>query len=221
MAVAQTKISVWWTTRDPVVKYLDRELTFFEKAHPDIKLVHSILALNAEALRPIPADIYDREKVEEIFGKAIADLFSLKGKYYMLPYGNMTSVIFYNPEILKKYGYTGRDIPKTWDEFLSMAQKMTDLGKGQPGFAINGNHFPGIVDAVLYQKGGYFYKNNEEVMLDTQALREALEFNRDLYDKYKIDTRSGVSAMEAVWLQLRLCCDCHRSCKNNGCMGIL
>jgi|GEM_PF-1801705 len=241
LAIAQTKISVWWTTRDPVVKYLDRELTFFEKAHPDIKIVHSILAieatvgaaklakaeramaeellpmiasgtgpdlayidesflsplLNAEALRPIPADIYDREKVEETFGKAIADLFCVKGKYYMLPYGNMTSVIFYNPEILKKYGYTGRDIPKTWDEFLSMAQKMTDLGKGQPGFAINGNHFPGIVDAVLYQKGGYFYKNNEEVMLDTQALREALEFNRDLYDKYKIDTRSGVSAMVA------------------------
>ncbi len=238
---AQTKISVWWTTRDPVVKYLDRELIFFEKAHPDIKLVHSILAieatvgaaklakaeramaeellpmiaagtgpdlayidesflsplLNAEALRPIPADIYDREKVEEIFGKAIADLFYIKGKYYMLPYGNMTSVIFYNPEILKKYGYTGSDIPKTWDEFLSMAQEMTDLENGQPGFAINGNHFPGIVDAVLYQKGGYFYKNNEEVVLDTQALREALEFNRDLYDKYKIDTRSGMSAMEA------------------------
>ncbi len=241
LAIAQTKISVWWTTRDPVVKYLDRELTFFEKAHPDIKIVHSILAieatvgaaklakaeramaeellpmiasgtgpdlayidesflsplLNAEALRAIPADIYDREKVEETFGKAIADLFSVKGKYYMLPYGNMTSVIFYNPEILKKYGYAGSDIPKTWDGFLSMAQKMTDLGKGQPGFAINGNHFPGIVDAVLYQKGGYFYRDNEEVMLDTQALREALKFNRDLYDKYKIDTRSGVSAMEA------------------------
>ncbi len=241
MAIAQTKISVWWTTRDPVVKYLDRELSFFEKTHPDVKIVHSILALeatkgaaklakseramaeellpmiasgtgpdlayidesflspllNAEALRPILPDIYDREKVEEIFGKAIADLFCLKGKYYMLPYGNMTSVIFYNPEILKKYGYAGRDIPETWDEFLSIAQKMTDLGKGQPGFAINGNHFPGIVDAVLYQKGGYFYKNNEEVMLDTQALREALQFNRDLYDKYKIDTRGGLSAMEA------------------------
>jgi len=227
MAIAQTKISVWWTTRDPVVKYLDRELSFFEKTHPDIKIEiqslpertmaerlfptiaagtgpdlayidESFLSplLNAEALRPILPDIYDREKVREIYGEAIADLFRLKGKYYILPYGNMTSVVFYNPEILKKYGYAGRNIPKIWDEFLSMAQKMTDLGKGQPGFAINGKH-AFIVDAVMYQKGGFLYKNNKEVMFDTQQLREALQFNLDLYDKYKIDTRRGLSAMEA------------------------
>jgi len=227
MAVAQTEISVWWTTREPVVQYLNRELYFFEKTHPDIKVEiqpvperimaeellpaittgtgpdlayidESFLSplLNAEALRAIPPDIYTREKVKEIYGEAIADLFFMKGKYYILPYGNMTSLIFYNPEILKKYGYGGWSIPKTWDEFLSMAQKMTDLEKGQPGFAINGKH-PFIVDAVMYQKGGFFYSNNKEIMLDTQPLREALQFNRDLYDKYRIDTRGGLSAMEA------------------------
>ncbi|MBA7494548.1 hypothetical protein ES702_05124 [subsurface metagenome] len=226
MASAQTKISVWWTTREPVVKYLNRELYFFEKTHPDIKVEiqlvpeatmaerflpaiaagtgpdlayidESILSplLNARALRPIPADIYDRKKVEEIYGEAIADLFFMKGKYYVLPYGIMTSVIFYNPEILKKYGYGNWSAPKTWDELLSMAQKMTDLEKGQPGFAVNGKH-PFIVDAVMYQKGGFFYKNNEEVTLDTQPLREAVQFNLDLYDKYRVDTRRGLSAME-------------------------
>ncbi len=227
MAVAQTKISVWWTTREPVVQYLNRELYFFEKIHPDIKVEiesvpegtmaerllpaittgtgpdlayidESFLSplLNAQALRAIPPDIYTREKVKEIYGEAIADLFFMKGKYYILPYGNMTSLIFYNPEILKKYGYGSWSAPKTWDELLSMAQKMTDLENGQPGFAINGKH-PFIVDAVMYQKGGFFYKNNKEITLDTQPLREALQFTGDLYDKYKIDTREGLSAMEA------------------------
>ena len=227
MAMAQTKISVWWTTRDPVVQYLNKELYFFEKTHPDIKVeIEPVLEkdmaerllstitlgtgpdltyidesfltplVNARALRPIPAGIYTRERVEEVFGGAVADLFLLKGKYYVLPYGNMTSVIFYNPEILKKYGYGSWSIPNEWDEFLSMAQKMTNLEEGQPGFAINGKH-PFIIDAVLYQKGGFFYKDNREVTLDTQPLREALQFNLDLYDEFKIDTRGGLSAMEA------------------------
>ena len=54
MAIAQTKISVWWTTREPVVKYLNRELYFFEKTHPDIKVEIQLVpeATMAEELLP-------------------------------------------------------------------------------------------------------------------------------------------------------------------------
>ncbi len=110
MAIAQTKISVWWTIREPVVQYLNRELYFFEKTHPDIKVEIQLVPeatmaerllpaittgtgpdlayidesflsplLNAQALRAIPPDFYTKEKVEKIYGEAIADLFLIEG----------------------------------------------------------------------------------------------------------------------------------------------
>jgi len=152
--------------------------------------------VNAKVLQPIPEAVYTEKDFLEMFGPR-ALLYKVNGKYYGFPNGDMAAVLFYNPEMLKEYGYTPLDISDRWDEFMVMAQKMTDLSKDIQGFPIRGRE-GSMWNALLYQNGGFvFNKNKKEAVFAGKPGIDAFQFLLDIYDKYKVSSRTSLSANEA------------------------
>lgn len=125
----------------------------------------------------IPEDLID---VKAEMGVRVAEVYKIPleaadAAYYALPNGNMTSAVHYNEELLAQYGYTWEDIPTKWDDFIKWAQEMT-IWEGdeikQWGFAFAGSGSL-LADALVFQLGGWTYKNHREVLIDSPEMHEA------------------------------------------------
>ena len=88
---------------------------------------------DAGVLKEITEDIKD---VQSIYGDAIG-LCGWEGGYYGLPFRFGTNGIFISTELMEKAGV---EIPETWtwDEFVAIAEKMTDEAAGVYGFGLPG-----------------------------------------------------------------------------------
>lgn len=82
--------------------------------------------------------------------------FKYNDNIYYIPYGIMTSGIFYDKDQWAEAGLTEEDIPKTWDQLIAVAQKLTkvdDNGKMTvAGFGFNGN-ISFLLETLNYEKG--------------------------------------------------------------------
>lgn len=98
----------------------------------------------------VPAEIVSRGWVEPLEGWISKEHFSkfpsvyfaeginrIDGKIYALPAKGDFRIVrrgwmYYNPEVLKKAGLDPEeDIPRTWSEFLKVAKKINEAGKGK------------------------------------------------------------------------------------------
>lgn len=226
LAQKKVSILAWWTVRKPIMDFTREEVKKFETEHPNIqvelvgipedalqqKLIGAVKAkigpdvvyidenvvkvmYNTGILRPIPKEVYTEEEIIEMYGAEVTR-YKLGGEYYGFPNGDMAAVLFYNREMLERYGYSPLDIPDTWDEFIPMAQKMTDLTQDIQGFPIRGRE-ASMWNALLFQKGGFLFRNKGEAMFADKPGREAFQFLLDIYDKYKVSSKISLSANEA------------------------
>lgn len=112
-----------------------------------------------------------------------------KGKVYAIPNTTDDRVLFYNEDLLRKYGFVNEDgsarPPRTWDELKRYAVTMTETdAQGrirQIGFVPNyGNSW-----LYLYgwQNGGRFMSaDGKRCTLDDPRIVEALEWITSVYD---------------------------------------
>lgn len=156
---------------------------------------------------------YDIE-VEDLEADFIgANAHIIDGSIYYLDYGLMTGSIYYNKQMWKEAGLTDADIPKTWDEFAEVAQKLTIKDEDkfkQAGFNFNGD-FQSMVLGLNYQLGqNLFTEDNKTATIDNEAMKEVIEMLIDLYDKYEVGSKDfgtkseesfgqGQSAMVCKW----------------------
>ncbi|MCQ4928215.1 extracellular solute-binding protein, partial [Veillonella parvula] len=63
------------------------------------------------------------EDLEQDFNGVSAHVIDVK--VYYIDYGMMTGSVYYNKEMWKEAGLTDDDIPKTWDEMIEVAKKLT------------------------------------------------------------------------------------------------
>lgn len=126
----------------------------------------------------------------------------IDGKVYYIDYGMMTGTIYYNKELWKNAGLTENDIPKTWDEFIKVAEKLTivdDSGNfTQAGFNYNGD-YAGMIMGLNYQYGELLFEDDDKtVNLDNPTMVKTTQFLVDLYEKYKVGSKDfGVDAAES------------------------
>jgi multiple sugar transport system substrate-binding protein len=109
----------------------------------------------------------------------LKDVSSWKGKLYRLPWGNDTEIWFYRTDWFKE---AGLEPPKTWDELLAAAQKLTK-GTERYGIALSGHKGGELGNEIQHwvnQAGGAI--NN----LDNAGSKQALQFYKDLFTKYKV-----------------------------------
>lgn len=104
-----------------------------------------------------------------------------KGKTYGVPLHLTCNLLFYNQSMFDDAGI--KSPPSTWDEFLSVAQKLT---KGnQYGVSINSD--PGYLSPWMLQNGvTQWDPKTKQIMTPVDAAIEAMQFQHDLIYKYKV-----------------------------------
>jgi multiple sugar transport system substrate-binding protein len=80
--------------------------------------------VKAKTLQELPADKFPAEKIEKEFAPMIK-ASKVDGKYYSLPTGVRTLGLFWNKDIFKANGLDPEKPPKTVDELVDMAKKLT------------------------------------------------------------------------------------------------
>jgi multiple sugar transport system substrate-binding protein len=117
------------------------------------------------------------------------------GRYYALPGDFMAMVLFYNKNLYKEAGLDPDKPPRTWDEFLEYAKKLTRDrdGDGQIdtwGFGTIGAISPGFelrFTPVLFSHGGdYLTPDNKCSALNTPEAKEAFKFFVELATVHEV-----------------------------------
>ena len=140
------------------------------------------------------------------------NLMKYNGKVHAMPGGYMTMVLFYNTEMFKDAGLDPNKPPKTWDEFLTYAKKLTRDTDGdgkvdQWGFGTVGAKSPGFsmrFGPFLWSSGAnYLTPDMKRSALDTPAAKQAFAFFVELYTKHKV-VPPGLTAMNPQEVRTQL-----------------
>ncbi len=130
-------------------------------------------------------------------------LMKHNGKMHAMPGDYMTMVLFYNTNMFKAAGLDPNNPPKTWDEFLVYAQKLTRDTDGdgkvdQWGFGTVGAKSPGFsmrFGPFIWSHGAdYLTPDLKRSALNTSEANDAFRFFVELYTKHKV-VPPGLTAM--------------------------
>ncbi len=113
-----------------------------------------------------------------------------RGKQYYLPIETGPVALFYNTDIFKKAGIAGP--PKTWDEYVEIAKKMTN--PGQKIFATTGTmsaepptNLTYDIYPLIYQAGGdVIDENTNKAVFNSPAGVKAVQWYVDLMNVHKV-----------------------------------
>lgn len=111
------------------------------------------------------------------------------GVTYAIPFHNSTPLLYYNKKLFDEVGI--KEPPKTWEELVDIAQKLTNKSKGQWGIMLpstNNDYGGWVLSTLTHANGGYF--NNPdypgEVYYDAPSTRGTLQFWKDLVYKHEV-----------------------------------
>jgi multiple sugar transport system substrate-binding protein len=116
---------------------------------------------------------------DDFFPSVIANRM-VDGKIYGLPYEVEPMAMYYSVDAFKEIGLTDNDVPKTWDELLSVAKKLTNakrygvLFETSPGYYQNFTWYP-----FLWEAGGDFQTKEGKSAFNSPATVQALKFWQD------------------------------------------
>ncbi|RLM21690.1 ABC transporter substrate-binding protein [Brenneria alni] len=123
------------------------------------------------------------------FWPALHQNAQVMGVTYAIPFHNSTPILYYNENMLKQAGFN--EPPKTWDEVVRIAKKLTDPAKGQWGLMIpstNDDYGGWMLSSLTRANGGAYYNADYpgEVYYNTASTKGALQFWRDLVYRDKV-----------------------------------
>jgi multiple sugar transport system substrate-binding protein len=104
------------------------------------------------------------------------------GKHYGVPMGHAPFSVYFNKAIFEKAGITEADYPKTWDEFVALAQKLTvdENGDGTPdqyGIAL-ADKDSGYIPTFLQAAGSDLVVDGKAA-LNSEVAKTTLTYWRD------------------------------------------
>jgi len=133
---------------------------------PDIAYVPqpgllSTLVTDTKKVVAAPQGVSDN--VDEFWGEDWKAYGTVDGKFYAAPLGaNVKSFVWYSPEMFKKNGWT---VPTTWDEMVSLSDKIAATGMKPWCFGIESGDATGwpltdvIEDAIIRDSGPDVYND--------------------------------------------------------------
>jgi ABC-type glycerol-3-phosphate transport system substrate-binding protein len=102
--------------------------------------------------------------------EGVTNAASIGGTLYGIPNEIDVYALNYNKRLFEEAGIAGP--PKTWDEFLSAAEKLTDASKGQQGFGMINSWAAGVLhpfSSLLVSNGGDLVVDGKPVLDSPQA----------------------------------------------------
>ena len=134
-------------------------------------------------------DVLDESFLNDYYAN-ILEAHSIDGEVYGAPLYVSPSLLFYNKELFKKAGLDPNQPPKTYDEMLTMAEKLstltTDDGNkvyafGQPTASVI--VIGSSIQAFAANFGGKVIDDNGKLTADDPAFKESLEMLKLLDQK--------------------------------------
>src|SRR5690625_1192223 len=154
LASAQTTITYWQYDYATRVDAMNQLIEQFEAENPDIIVQHETFPYDAYPARvaaalaagegpdvvqlfygwlpawapagyvePLPAEHFDADELAATFAPLV-DAAKYRGEYYGLPTAVRSLALFYNADMLAEAGYD--EPPVTWDEFVEIAEALTE-----------------------------------------------------------------------------------------------
>jgi ABC-type glycerol-3-phosphate transport system substrate-binding protein len=118
-------------------------------------------------------------EVKSAWPAGVVSAASVGGTLYGIPNEIDVYALNYNKKLFAEAGIA--EAPKTWDEFLAAAEKLTDKSKGQQGFGLINSWAAGVLhpfSSLLVSNGGDLVVDGKPV-LDSEAAKQTFE----LYEK--------------------------------------
>jgi multiple sugar transport system substrate-binding protein len=150
------------------------------------------LYINAGYLQALPEDAFNPEMIEKDFFPLVSAA-KVDGKYYALPTAVRSLALIWNKDLFKKAGLDPEIPPKTLDELVEYAQKLTTYDKAgnlvEEGLTaeLRGQLHHWVREILIRQFGGKPYSDdNRKVTYNDQSGYDALTFFTDLTEKYKV-----------------------------------
>lgn len=172
---------------------------------PDIYAFHnsmrSVFVVN-DLTEPFPEDLFDPAfYLENYYGFQEGHFQDDQGRIRYLNYGAMAAELYVNTRMWEEAGLTEADAPKTWDDLLEIAKRLTkydDAGNiDVAGFAFNGGDIGVIWIDMIMQLGRYVHTaDGMGCQIDTPEGRRALETLEAFYDA-NVNSRDFLESGEA------------------------
>lgn len=214
---------------DIKVEFMHIPQNYFQKIHllfasnlaPDVMFINNLylpIYANAGVLEEV------KSKKEEVKGeensfhflpftfypKALQAL-TYKGHLYAIPRDVSTLVIYYNKDIFKKYNIPAPSKYWTFNDFLTIAQKLTKDTNNDGKTDIWGISFD--EDLLFYlpylmsEGGGVLSDDLKTSIINTSASQKGLKFYANLRNKYHVaptEAESASATMAQLFLQGKL-----------------
>jgi ABC-type glycerol-3-phosphate transport system substrate-binding protein len=173
--------------------------SIISNSQPDISQVYeSWTTMIKKGNAIIPLDKYiakEKDFNKDDMYKVLLENNMYDGKMMSLPFNKSIPVLYYNKDMFKEAGLDPDTPPKTWDEFLEFAKKLTidsnnDGIINQHGTAITPNAL--ILECMIFQYGGKLLsKDNLSSLINMGGSETALQFLADIINKYKVGYRTS------------------------------
>ncbi len=141
--------------------------------------------VDSGSLTPID-DMWDREGLDDVVAKSIADSATLyNGMRYLVPFNYHYAGMFYNTRVFADAGIT--DLPGSWEEFLDVAETLANAGV-TPIALGSKNRWPAQFwfDYLLLGTAGPDYRAalmNGTASYDDDEVARAMAMWKDLVDR--------------------------------------
>lgn len=125
-------------------------------------------------------DLTPHIDAKEDFPKSVIANRMVDGKIYGIPMEVEPMAMYYSVKAFEEAKLNENDVPKTWDDLLELAKKLTTpkrfgvLFETQPGYYQNFTWYP-----FLWQGGGEFQGKDGKSAFDSPATVQALKFWQD------------------------------------------
>lgn len=166
----------------------------------------SVMAVDAlEPLENLFLGDWTEEEIADI-DDAFFNYGTRDGKHYQITHSRNYLGIYYRKDLLEEKGL---DIPKTWDEFITACQALTEMdqetGLQRYGFGQVFNTTdadPQVMTARLLESQGDLFTEDGKANWANDAGAEALQFQLDCITEYGItpDTAFSITA-EDIWTE--------------------
>lgn len=159
------------TYRAPYKEYEDAAQTALRQSISGDLADVSMQAINLQRLfvdRKIAVDVSpfiaaEKGWKEQGYSDAMMALGNFAGKQYGMAFAVSTPIVYYNIDLVKKAGGDPDNLPKTWDEIITLANKISALDKDTFGvfhsWTITGNW---MWQALVYSHGGAMLTPDEK-----------------------------------------------------------
>lgn len=121
---------------------------------------------------------FGQEKLDDILPGFAAGM-KYKDHYYAVPFSKSVRLMFVNQDLLEEIG---AEVPKTWDDFKAIDEKMKAAGKEQPVLGLE-NGLSAEVETMARQNGAVWITDDlTQVDLGSDQAVEPIDYLKELLD---------------------------------------